>query len=262
MTVNSECEPDLFWALKGGGPSTYAIVPTATLRAYPELTTSGATLYLNFTHTTDADVYWEGMTLFHKHSNHFVDNGLCVYFELVSGLFRVKPFVAINQTSEALSSILAPLVADLDGAGVPYDLYYHDYPTFGPLLRPLRGRGAGDIFPDGRVVLHARRRVREQRRDNRGVQDGHESRGDLAGQGVMIGHLWNAGFGRPESNSATNPLFREASDFIITSIHVPVGASIREKEDLQGVLGDVMDEALRGVGKYGCAYVNEVSFLI
>ncbi|SPO06099.1 related to isoamyl alcohol oxidase [Cephalotrichum gorgonifer] len=258
LTVNAENEPSLFWALKGGGPSTYAVVLSATLRAYPDLPSAAAELFINFTHTVDPDVYWNGIRLFHKHSNHFVDNGLYVYFELGLLLFRVKPFVAINQTVEALRSILAPMEADLDAAGVPYGLSYKEHASFHDLyVDHFEPEPAGGYSLTG-GWLFTRTDVEE---NNDGIIEAFKTvvspREDLAGQGFMIGHLWNAGYGRPESNSATNPKFREASDFIISTLPVPLGASIAEKADLQNILTNVQDEALRQAGPNGCAYVNE-----
>lgn len=257
LTVNSETEPELFWALRGGGPSTYAVVLSATLRTYPELPSSGAALSFS---TTDADLFWEGVRIFHSQSNHFVDNGLYVYFELGALLLRVQPFLAVNQTADELEAVLAPMVEELDAAGVPYDLEYSEYDSFYELYIDLFEDEAAGAFALTGGWLFTHQDVEE---NNDGIVEAFKTvispREDLADQGFMIGHMWNAGFGRPEPNSATNPLFRKASDFIITTLNVPVGASIEEKADYQHVLTNTMDEALRQAGKHGCSYVNEVS---
>lgn len=70
---------------------------------------------------------------------------------------------------------------------------------------------------------------------------------------------WNAGHAWPVANSATHPAFRNATNFIISVIPVPIGASLEQKADLQNVLTNIQDEALRQAGPDGCTYVNEVS---
>ena len=210
--------------------------------------------------TTDEDLFWEGVRLFHSQSNHFVDNGLYVYFELGALFFSVKPFVAVNQTAEELETILAPLVEGLEEAGVPHELEYSEYDSFYELYIDLFDDEAagGSLLTGGWLFTH-----QDVEENNDGIVEAFQTvvspREDLANQGFMVGHMWDAGFGRPESNSATHPLFRKASDFIITTLNVPVGASIEEKADYQDVLTNTMDEALREAGKHGCSYVNEVS---
>ena len=261
LTVNSKTEPELFWALKGGGPSTYAIILSATLRTYEALPAAGAVM--TFTGITDPDVFWEGVRIFHAQSNHFVDSGLYVYFELVSMFLSVKPFLAVNQTVDELRAILAPMEEQLTAAGIGYDLAYSEHETaFDAYLELFDDEPAGAFsLTGGWLFSH-----KDVEKNNDAIIEAFKTvaspREDLADQGVMIGHLWNAGYGRPESNSATHPVFREATDFIITVLNLPVGSSIEKKADLQNVLTNTMDEALRKAGKHGCSYVNEVSFFI
>lgn len=169
--------------------------------------------------------------------------------------------MAVNQTAAELEEILAPLVAGLEDAGVPHELTYTEYATFYELYIDLFDDEAAGAFALTGGWLFTHQDVEE---NNDGIIEAFKTvvspREDLANQGFMVGHMFDAGFGRPEPNSATHPLFRKASDFIITTITVPVDASIEEKADYQDVLTNTMDEALRQAGKHGCSYVNEVSF--
>ena len=49
VTANSYQHPDLFWALRGGGGSTYGVVTSTTYKTYPIFTFSRATLTAKFT---------------------------------------------------------------------------------------------------------------------------------------------------------------------------------------------------------------------
>ncbi len=79
--------------------------------------------------------------------------------------------------------------------------------------------------------------------------------------GFMVGHMWDAGHGLPKSewnNSAVNPRFRNASDFVITGLLLAGNASLAEKAAAQHKLTFDIDGKFQKAGPHGCAYVNEV----
>jgi FAD/FMN-containing dehydrogenase len=49
VTTNSYQHPDLFWALRGGGGSTYGVVTSTTFKTYPIFSFTKATLTATFT---------------------------------------------------------------------------------------------------------------------------------------------------------------------------------------------------------------------
>lgn len=257
-TANQAENPDLYWALKGGGPLTYAVVLSATFETWDDLPASGTTLFINSTLTTDEDVFWEGVRIFHKYSNHFVDNGLYVYYELFPFTLRVLPFVAIGKTRDELDAITAPVLADLKAANVPHEYASKQFGSFYDLYIDLfEDEGAGAFsLTGGWVFSHT-----DVKKNNDEIVDAFKTvispREDLAGQGGIIGHMWNAGHNMPVAKSATHPALRTASDFALTILSVPANASLEVKADLQDVLTNTVDEALRKAGPGGCAYVNE-----
>ena len=260
MTADAQHHADLFWALKGGGPASYAVVVSATFRTFPETRAAGATLYLNATRTTNETLFWEAVRLFHAQANAFVDAGLYVYFTVGPLSLRVRPWVAVNQTAAQLDAVLAPLRAALAAAGVPFESPpARDYASFFDLYLDLfedESAGAPTLTSGW---MFGRRDVRE---NNDGIvrafQTALSPRADLVNKGYMVGHLWNAGHGVPTSNSATNPRFRDGSDLILYLVPLPANASLAQKADLQDVLSNTMDKAMREAGPNGAAYINEV----
>jgi FAD/FMN-containing dehydrogenase len=81
VTASAKENPDLFWALKGGGPSSFAVVVAITVKTFPELPTAGTYLDINSTMTNDTELFAEGFRIFHGLSNHYSSHGLFVYFE-------------------------------------------------------------------------------------------------------------------------------------------------------------------------------------
>lgn len=258
VTANAAKNPDLFWALKGGGPASFAVILSVTMKTFPDLPSTGATLYINTTHTLDPNVFWDGVGTFHKWSNHFVDNGLYVYFEIFPFTFRIRPFVAIGKTSAQLQTIIQPFLDELATKGIPHEFNMKSFPTFYDLYVDLfEGETPGSSALTGGWMFNHK----DVATNNGGIIDAFKTvaspRSDLVG--LMVGHLFNPGYGAPQSNSATHPAWRNATDFIITILPVPVGSSLAQKADLQNVLTNTMDAALRQASTSGCTYVNEVS---
>jgi hypothetical protein len=257
VTANAAQNTDLFWAMKGGGPATFGVALSVTMKTFPDIKSAGAIMYINSTHTTDSAVWWKGFTAFHKHSNHFVDNGLYVYFEVFPQTLRIRPWVAIGKTAAELKVILQPMVDELNAQGIPFELTFKDFPTFYDLYTDLfepetPGNSAltgGWMFSHEDVALR-----------NDQIIDSFKTalapRADVSG--VLIGHLFNPGYGLPVANSATHPAWRNATDFVITIVPVPVGSSLAQKADLQNLLTYTVDEGLRKAGPKGCTYVHEV----
>jgi hypothetical protein len=260
VTANEKQNPDLFWALKGGGPASFAVILSVTMKTFPDIPSAGATLYINTTHTTDADVWWNGTATFHKWSNHFVDNGLYVYFELSPLSFRARPFVGIGKTAAELQRVLQPFLDELSARDIPFEFATKEFPTFYDLYTDLFEAEAagGSALTGGWMFNH-----HDVATNNDGIVAAFKTvmspRPDLLG--FMVGHLFNPGYGAPRSNSATHPAWRNATDFVIVVLPVPVGASLAQKADLQHVLTNTMDEALRKASSSGCTYVNEVRYL-
>ena len=43
-TANAAQNPDLFWALKGGGPASFAVILSVTMKTFPDVKSAGAIL--------------------------------------------------------------------------------------------------------------------------------------------------------------------------------------------------------------------------
>lgn len=132
VTANARENPDLFWALKGDGPSSFAIVTSVTAKTSPEVPTAGVTININSTHTNDTALFNKGFHLFHDQANHLSNLGIFVYFGLgpSPGRLHVAPIVGPNMNLSQLQAATAPLFASLDAAKVPYDTHFRAFPTF------------------------------------------------------------------------------------------------------------------------------------
>lgn len=255
VTANADTNPDLFWALRGGGPSAYAVILSVTFRTHVDVPSAGAILNINSTHTTDETVFWEAVEIFHSYSNRFVDNGIYVYFEVSNFSLHVQPFVAVNQTAEQLDTLLEPMFTQLDAIGLSnYSTVTKAYPTLYNLYTDLfEGEGAGfSGLTGGWAFAHE-----DVATNNEGIVAAFKNVIDNGG--YAVGHIWDPGHGVPVSTSAMNPKFRNTSDFVVIGLFVDTDASYEEKIAAQELVTYNLDKGFRDAGPNGCGYVNEVS---
>ncbi|KAK3326009.1 hypothetical protein B0H66DRAFT_145406 [Apodospora peruviana] len=255
--ANAKTNSDLFWALRGGGPASFAVIVSATYKTFDDVVSTGTLLNINTTHTTNATLFWQAVTTFHSYSNHFVDNGLYVYYELgtTGQNLHVQPFVGIGKTPAQLQAVLKPLFDDLDAMGIKYDTSTKSFKTFFDLyIDMFEGEAAGNSALTGGWTASRT----DVAKNNAGIISAYQN--VLNNGAFIVGHMWNAGAGVPAAewnNSAVNPRFRDASDKVITIVPIGGNAPLADKAAAQQKLTYVVDGGLRAAAPNGAAYINE-----
>ncbi|KAM0720296.1 hypothetical protein Q7P37_004432 [Cladosporium fusiforme] len=87
-TVNENSDPDLFWALRGGGASNFAVIISVTVKAYEMLPYTE--FYYAYNTTANSDAFWSMAAYFHSEIPRLAKSGLMGYLSLV-------PFDATEQ---------------------------------------------------------------------------------------------------------------------------------------------------------------------
>ncbi|KAJ5613663.1 hypothetical protein N7528_007317 [Penicillium herquei] len=134
-TVTEETDPDLFWAIRGGGGGTFGVVTSVISRVYPKVGVTVST----FTFTTgtgvSADTFWEGVRAYFSYFARFADAGTYAYFWVLnlgddSYEFMMNPFFAVNHTVAEFNTLIEPWVNDLEALGItvtPNSTYYDSF---------------------------------------------------------------------------------------------------------------------------------------
>nr|WCO08179.1 RNase T2 protein [Pestalotiopsis microspora] len=118
LIANREENADLFWALSGGGGSTYGVVSRITVRAHQ--TFPVVTYSLNFPMASTSDEILRGaISSFHIVMTSLVDHGYSVLNSLSSGYFSIS-LLAPNTTADAITELLSSFLAYLDQNGIAY----------------------------------------------------------------------------------------------------------------------------------------------
>lgn len=120
---------DLYWALNGGGGSTYGVVVSMTVKAHKETVFGGASLSF-FTTNNVQDIFYDGIQAFHEELPAMVDAGTMVVHYFTTSFFMISPLSAYNKTANEVKNILAPFIAKLDAKGVSYTATYSEFDTY------------------------------------------------------------------------------------------------------------------------------------
>jgi hypothetical protein len=199
---------DLYWALSGGGPGTYGIVTSMTIRAFPEATIGGATLAIAAAYTTQ-DIFNEAVTAFHAMLPNMTDLGASLGYLLTNQYLQINPVTVYNSTGEYVeNTVLAPFVAKLAELGIPSSSnyttmsYYDHYATYmGPLPN---GHLAVESYQFGSRLIP--RSVIEDNNDefNSVVQN-------LTAYGVIAGVSAASFYNVQQASNAAHPAWRSAT---------------------------------------------------
>ncbi|KAJ0161025.1 putative FAD-linked oxidoreductase [Colletotrichum tanaceti] len=263
ITANSKSNPDLYYALKGGGPGNYGIVLSVTLKTYPD-TVPGAALFLNINATTGADFaqVTKAVNKIHELANDLVDNGLYAIYELyppaLGGSLHVQPIMGMNKTAAELAAVVRPLFSYLDAEKIPYDSGVKEYPDYYTLYHDIfqPEAAAQNGLTGGWVFTHE-----DMAAGNQSAAIAEAVQLALApapGQfGIVISHLFHPGSRAKTPESATHPRWRGATMRTMAVLPQPLDATWATKLALNDLMVNTITEKFKQAGPNGLAYVNE-----
>ncbi|KAK4039373.1 FAD binding domain-containing protein [Parachaetomium inaequale] len=124
VTASPTENSDLFWALSGGGPGTYGVVVSMTVKTHPGAKIGGASLQLSAAYTTQ-DKFNQAFAALHAMLPNMTDLGADIIYTATSGLLQLSPVTVYNSTGEYINqTVLAPFIAKLNELGIPFAAKY------------------------------------------------------------------------------------------------------------------------------------------
>ena len=114
--------PDLYWALGGGGGGTFGAVIALTVKAYPDRTTAAANLTWTNTGITQGNFY-EAIRLYISSLPRVLDAGATSTWLNSNSTFTMSPAVGFGMSKHELDVLHRPLLDELDKLGLQYSVY-------------------------------------------------------------------------------------------------------------------------------------------
>ncbi|OAA55515.1 FAD binding domain-containing protein [Niveomyces insectorum RCEF 264] len=161
LTASPTENADLFWAIRGGGGSTFAVVTSMVIKAFPDVTTSVATFEWGVTENNiSTDTYWSGITSYFGRFAEFTDNGLSAQFNiypqgtlpqmaLLDGkpLISVSPFFGVDKTLEELKAATQPWLDEMMALGIKVKTSWQQFPSFYPAFYSELAHTSTGVMP-------------------------------------------------------------------------------------------------------------------
>lgn len=127
LTVTPYEYSDLYWALSGGGPGTYAIVWSVTVKTHPDLPTSGAIVVFSTSPFVSDDQFWEGVNAYRRTVPSITAAGGYTLAVYQGGFFQLWPMLLPNGTESEVRSILHPFLTSLSSLNIQYTATFHSF---------------------------------------------------------------------------------------------------------------------------------------
>ncbi|KAF3390356.1 putative FAD-linked oxidoreductase [Penicillium rolfsii] len=133
VTVTEQTYPDLFWAIRGGGGSTFGVVTSVISRVHPKVGVTVSTFSFSTGTDVSVDTFWAGVRSYMERFETYADAGTYAYFWVLSTgpgsfTFLMNPFFAVNHTVDQFNALVQPWYDDLSNLGISISpsTAYHD----------------------------------------------------------------------------------------------------------------------------------------
>lgn len=135
LTASETTHVPLFWALRGGGGSTFGVVTSVTVRALPPIPVTISTFSFSTSPSLTAPTFWAGVRAYFDHFVPFAAAGTYAYWwvqPLGGGdfVFQMRPFFAPNYTVSQFEALVEPWFARLRALGIAVEANTTRYETF------------------------------------------------------------------------------------------------------------------------------------
>lgn len=127
--ANREQNSDLYWALSGGGGSTYGVVWSMTSKAHTGTPVSG----LNLTFTNEGvsqDTYYKAVGIYHSNLPSIIDAGAMSVWYFTNTSFAISPITGPNIPVAELINLVKPFTDALTELGITYTTYSQQFDTY------------------------------------------------------------------------------------------------------------------------------------
>ncbi|KAJ5899376.1 FAD-linked oxidoreductase sor8 [Penicillium taxi] len=251
LTVTPSENPDLFWAITGGGGGTYAVVLSVTVKAHPEMVSSAATLTFNGT-DVEPDIFWQAVQTFVLGILPLIDAGATAIWTISGSIFSVTPIALPGGTYQQLHDGLASTIAFLDQYNVSYtynvtqfSTFWDSYTAMNPHSNVTEAQIGGRLMPRSTVEQSTSALISALR--------------NIATQGIVISGV-SLNVSRPEIPlNAVNPAWREAAiSFVLGTAYDYTNRSADLKNQI--LMTDIVIPSLTALSPGGGSYLNEADW--
>lgn len=258
ITANKDRNSDLFWALRGGGGSTFGVVTSVVVKAYKTVPVTTVSWAYSQSATVSEASFWDAfktyMSLFPK----MADAGVYSYFQMFPGTFNMQSLFCPNLSKTQVQALMAPLTKKLADLKIPFSPVFTEYTSFYPAWKaafPKEAIGQANVQTASRLFPRA------NWVDPAKFEATYKAVKDVVSQGLIliafnIAPTTTAGrVGVDET--AVNPAWRNTLFHAITGVGWAENATQAEIQAARSELTNVHMKKWRDVSPGAGAYLGE-----
>ncbi|KAF1955959.1 FAD binding domain-containing protein [Byssothecium circinans] len=149
ITVSPKINPDLYWAMLGGGGGTFGIITSAVVKVHPKIPVTTSVFSFSSSQNVSEETFWQGVRAFWDEMPKYNAAKTYSYFSIMNlanigaagYTFSMLPFFATNKTIAEFETLTKPFFDKLTALGIPYQIenkYYDSvYPAYQATFAPL-----------------------------------------------------------------------------------------------------------------------------
>jgi FAD/FMN-containing dehydrogenase len=171
VVANSTSNTDLFWALRGGGGSTFGVVTSVTVKAHPDLEVTVSRFGFTSAQTGN-ETFWAAIRAYVDLWIDNADAGTYTYWTLIPSngtfSFAFSPFFAPGKKVEEATALLQPWFDQLNDLGVKFDPNITHYDNYYDAWRnsfPLEAVQKPNVATASRLFPRANFETAEKRQE-------------------------------------------------------------------------------------------------
>lgn len=234
VTANKDENSDLFWALRGGGGSSFGIVTSVIVKTFKDRSVTAASWNFSTGPNVTDEAFSAGMKAYFETFPSGADNGIYAYFQIfnMEGVksFTMSPYFAIGKTANQTQALLSTWLARMDDLGIPLDI---DWKTYEGFYNAYNASFPVETVNTLGVATASRMFPRENYENKTLFDKTYDTMWKQFDSGMaLIGYNIAPTFVRGGSpDNAVNPAWRDAIGFFITA--AGVNASLPMSEQLE-----------------------------
>ncbi|KEY69274.1 hypothetical protein S7711_01725 [Stachybotrys chartarum IBT 7711] len=259
ITADETQNQDLFWAVRGGGPATWGVVISMTVKVHEKMVFAGMEWDTNTVAMgISDDTFWQAIEAYWTRYPEFSDAksyGYCRMSKLPTGgyAWRAKPFMVPGMNLVDFKALVQPMLDEWSELGVDPNITFFEYESLMPAWQthfPVERVGSPYARTGSRLL--PRRNWDDESLRNQTIAT---LRG-MVDEGAFLVH-YNINADAPDGTpaSAANPAWRDVIMFVIYGLTwtrdtpEPEVAAIHEK--LTHDFGQRLKDLSPGAGGYG-----------
>lgn len=259
VTASPTNNPDLYWALSGGGGGTFGVVISMTTKLFPDGPTTGGSLAFNL---TSEESFWGAVSVLQSGVTPLVDSGAVLLIGVTNSTASAL-ITAPQVDKHTLEAQLGYITSHLNYSGIPYSLavqkdpsyYDHFSRYFGPLpqgIWPVSHLMGGRLLP--RSLLESPKLTSSLMELGKSVTKNNEW--TISAVTLNVNHTVAR---TTDSSNSVHPAWRD------TLVHYTVyspwdWSSDEEMKDRSDRLTEEIIPALEELTPGGAAYANEANY--